>query len=375
MSLIDVDAMEPDPKIPSTLVRSVFRRHGAYLLDRTPVRHKLDQNEVPFDLPLAFKRRVAERLVGEDWSRYPDFHAAGLRKSLGEFLDWPADGVLIGNGSGELLLLALNACVEPGTEVLTLAPSFSLYGLLIDRVGGVAKTLASGPDLRLPIDALEKEIRKDPRRPVMLCSPNNPTGESISPDDVERLLRPLEAPLLLDNAYGEFCDDDYMPLLSRHRHLMIFRTFSKALSLAGLRLGYLIADPELALELYKVKLPYKINWASWIAGEELLRDRHLVERRLRVIRARRLQWEAMLMRFGFEVTPSAANFILVRHPRWMAIRDGFEERGIRVRKLGGHPALADSLRITVAGGDALRAVRRALEEILGDEMQGEGGPR
>jgi histidinol-phosphate aminotransferase len=206
---------------------------------------------------------------------------------------------------------------------------------------------------------------------VILCTPNNPTGDAVSPEAVERLLLRLEAPLLLDNAYAEFCQYDYRPLLHRHRHLMIFRTFSKAWSLAGLRLGYLLADPALVGELIKVKLPYNVGFASSQAGELALESSAAVERRVRVILARRPQWAAMLREFGFEVFPSEANFLLARWPADRAgnvdtLRRGLEARSIRVRDVSGYPGLQGCLRISVGSGAALKATRTALLEILED---------
>ncbi len=350
---------------PTTFVRPELRRLSAYHLDLSPCRHKLDQNEVPFDLPPAVKRRVLDGLLQRSWADYPDFHADGLRAALGRRHGWPPEGVLVGNGSNELLGVTLEALTRPGQEVLGTLPSFGLYRMFVLRAAAVPRFLPPRQDLALPLAELEAEIARDPTRPLILCSPNNPTGEAATAAAVERLLERLEAPLLLDNAYAEFCDHDYRPLLARHRHLLIFRTFSKAWSLGGLRLGYLLADPELVAELIKVKLPYNVNIASALAGEAALAAAGAAERRIRVLRGRRPQWAAMLRDAGFEVFPSAANFLLVRRRDRPVdtLRRGLEERGIRVRDVSGYPGLAGCLRFSVGSGTALRAVRRALAEI------------
>ena len=247
------------PLDPALFVRPELRALGAYHLDLTPSRHKLDQNEVPWDLPRRFKEEMAARLLAADWARYPDFHADELRRDLGRLHGHPFEGVLVGNGSNELLSVALTALVAPGTEVLGAEPSFGLYRSFVLKAGGVPRFLPPRPDLKIPIDELEAEVERDPRRPLLLCTPNNPTGDALPVERVERLLERLEAPLLLDNAYGEFCQYDYRPLLARYPHLIVFRTFSKAWSLAGMRLGYLLADPRLVTELIKVKLPYNLG--------------------------------------------------------------------------------------------------------------------
>jgi histidinol dehydrogenase len=349
-----------------TLVRPELRALPAYHLDQTPCRHKLDQNEVPWEPPRRLKRRVAEALLAADWARYPDFHADALRHALGDLHGHPWQGVLVGNGSNELLGLALEALARPGGEVLGAEPSFGLYRMFVTRAGAVPRFLPPRPDLRLPIDELLAEVERDPRRPLLLCSPNNPTGAAATSEEVEALLARLEAPLLLDNAYGEFCRHEYRPLLARHPHLLLFRTFSKAWSLAGLRLGYLLGHPGLVAELIKVKLPYNLGHAAALAGGAALAERQAAARRVAVLLGRRPQWAAALAAAGLEVFPSEANFLLVRcgaGGEARRIRDGLAARGILVRDVGSYPGLAGCLRVSVGSGAALRAVRTALTEL------------
>ncbi|MFY9822001.1 MAG: aminotransferase class I/II-fold pyridoxal phosphate-dependent enzyme [Thermoanaerobaculia bacterium] len=350
-------------KDPALFVRPELRALSRYHLDLTPCRHKLDQNEVPWDLPRRFKLRMVERLLAADWARYPDFHADALRRDLGRLHGHPEDGVLVGNGSNELLSVTLTAVVPPGGEVLGAEPSFGLYRGFVLKAAGVPRFLPPRPDLRLPVEELEAEVERDPRRPLLLCTPNNPTGDAVTPDQVERLLQRLEAPLLLDNAYGELCRWEYRPLLAKYPHLVLFRTFSKAWSLAGMRLGYLLADPRLVSELLKAKLPYNVGHAGVLAGRVALEAEPQVRKRVSLLMARRAQWAAMLAEAGLEVFPSEANFLLVRcgsPEKAKEIRETLEERSIRVRDVGGYAGLAGCLRVSVGTGAALRAVRVAL---------------
>jgi histidinol-phosphate aminotransferase len=312
---------------------------------------------------------VTEELRAAAWARYPDFHADALRRDLGALHDWPAAGILVGNGSNELLDVCLAAMTPPGAEVLGCEPSFGLYRMMVLKAGGVPRFLPAGRDLRLPLAALLAELRaagRDPRQPLLVCSPNNPTGDALAAADVEALLALQQGPLLLDNAYGEFCRHDYRPLLDRYPHLVLLRTFSKAWGLAGLRLGYLLADPRLVAELLKTKLPYNLGHAGILAGRAAVAAAPLARRRVAVVVARRAQWHEMLAAAGCEVLPSEANFLLVRcvgPAAAHALRDGLAERGIRVRDVGGYPGLAGCLRISVGSGAALRATRRALAEL------------
>jgi histidinol-phosphate/aromatic aminotransferase/cobyric acid decarboxylase-like protein/imidazoleglycerol phosphate dehydratase HisB len=389
--------MKPFAGDPATLVRPELRRLTAYHLDLSPCRHKLDQNESPFEPPARLKRQVAAQLLAADWARYPDFHADALRRGLGAFHGWPPEGILVGNGSNELLDVCLSALVQPGGEVLGREPSFGLYRMMVLKAGGVPRflraegavaaatgeavatggTAATGAAaamggtapagfMALPLRELLAEVARQPRRPLVLCSPNNPTGDALLPAEVEALLERQEGPLLLDNAYGEFCRHDYRPLLDRHPQLILLRTFSKAWALAGLRLGYLLADPRLVAELLKVKLPYNLGRAGVLAGRAALAAAPAARRRIAAIIGRREQWRQMLAAAGLRVMPSEANFLLVRCSTPAAarqLRDGLAARGIRVRDVGAYPGLAGCLRVSAGGGAALRATRRALAEM------------
>lgn len=372
----DVQARSTVPGLgePTRWVREEVRGLKIYSLDLTPCRHKLDQNEVPYDLPPSLKRRVADRWVARDWSKYPDFHSDRVRELLAERHGWTAHGVLVGNGSNELLGVTLEAVARPGGEVVSLLPSFGLYGMFIQRAAAKPVYVPAGDDLKLPFDALLAEVKKDPSRPVILCTPNNPTGDAVSARQVDVLLGEMRAPLLLDNAYAEFCRHDYRPLLAKHRQLIIFRTFSKAWSLGGLRLGYLLADPELVRELMKVKLPYNVGFGHALAAEAVLMEPEAAERRTRAILGRRPQWRRMLVDLGFEVFPSEANFLLARVPAGHDVdhvRGELEARHIRVRDVSKYPGLRGCMRISVGSGRALKDVREALVEILG-QGPGEG---
>lgn len=356
---------------PVDSVRPEIRELPVYTLKQppegTPVRHKLDQNESPWEPPRRLKERFAAELLARSWARYPEFHADELRQVLARYHRWPVEGILVGNGSNELLALAVETFTPPGGELLGTVPCFGLYPLYAVRSGATPRFLGPRDDLALPWEELLREVDADPRRPVLLASPNNPTGEGLAPDRLARLAGALEAPLLLDAAYAEFCRHDYRPLLDAHPNLLVFRTFSKAWALGGIRVGYMLAHPELVGELLKVKLPYSVGRASVVAARLTLEAEPATCRRVAVLRARRGQWAGMLQGFGLEVFPSEANFLLARCRDAEAaatIHRGLAARGILVRDLGSGPGLAGCLRFSVGSGAALRETRRALEEIV-----------
>jgi histidinol dehydrogenase len=365
---------------PARFVRPELRSLHEYSLHQVPFVHKLDQNEVPWDLPSRLKAEASARLLARNWAHYPDFHSERLRALLAARHEWPHEGVLVGNGSNELLGITLDAVVPPGGEVLGALPTFGLYEMFVRRAGGHTCFLPPRSDLALPFDELCAELATNPQRPLILCTPNNPTGAALTPAQVEQLAERIEAPLLLDNAYGEFSQHDYKEVLRRHRHLVLFGTFSKAWSLAGLRLGYLLADPDLVRELIKIKLPYNLGHASAVIGELVLEEPRWGERCVRLIVGLREKWRALLEGFGFEVFPSQGNFLLLRAPEMELIRLALAERGILIRKMSHYPGLQDCARLGIGDGRALRATAAALEEILGlaprqDPSRGTGAPR
>jgi histidinol-phosphate aminotransferase len=346
-------------------------------------RFKLDQNESPWEPPERVKRRVAREIREAPWALYPEFHADTLREALSRHHDWPADGILIGNGSKELLALSVETFTGSSCALLSAQPCFGLYPLYAVRAKAEALFLGPRDDLALPVDALIEEARRRPDRPVLLASPNNPTGEALAPERIAELAAALSAPLLLDAAYSELCDHDYRPLLDEHPNLVLFRTFSKAWALGGLRVGYLLARPELVAELLKVKLPYNVGRMTVVAALATLREERVVRRRMKVLRKRREEWAEMLRELGgaggdrgFEVFPSEANFVLVRLPdpesadridrigAARALHRGLAERGVLVRDVGGGPGLDGCLRITIGTQPAYRALKKALRNIF-----------
>jgi histidinol-phosphate aminotransferase len=353
----------------AALVRPELRELPAYrLAEAGPCRWKLDQNESPWDVPRRVRAAALRALAEESWSVYPEVDALRLRRRLGELHGVDPDAVLLGNGSNELLQLALLALASPGGEVLGIEPSFGLYRAMTVTAGAVPRFLTAGDDGAFPLAALHAEIARDPRRPLVLCAPNNPTGVAPTVEEVEALLVALSGPLLLDNAYGELCRHDYRPLLARHPHLLLFRTLSKVAALAGERVGYLLGDPALVRALAKVKLPYNLGRSSCTLAAAALADARVMERRVAVIRGRRAQWSAALVAAGLEVFPSEASFVLVRAGRGAAgaarvarLRAALLAHGIRVRDFGHVAGLDGCLRITVGPGGALRDARRALQ--------------
>src|SRR5437660_1434195 len=228
---------------PLDKIKPRVRELRAYTLSPDRASVKINQNENPWDLPEAIKRETLRRMSERAWSRYPDFVPASLHEKLAAFAGWRADGVVAGNGSNELIQATLMVTVGEGKRVLISEPTFALYRQVTTVLGGEVLSVPLSEDLRFDVPALRKAIERHDPDVTILCSPNNPTGCRIELEDLESLLDATVGIVVVDEAYFDFNGQTVAPLLSRHANLAVFRTFSKALALAALRVGFLLAAP------------------------------------------------------------------------------------------------------------------------------------
>jgi histidinol-phosphate aminotransferase len=353
-------------------IKPAVRSLKAYQLVGQQARVKVNQNENPHDVPAAIKRRVVERAMRRPWSRYPSIAATDLATGLSAHTGWRRDGILAGNGSNELLEALLRVTVGPGTPVVIPEPTFSLYAMLTTILGGEPVRVPLDARLQYDVEALLAARQRVGAPVTIVCSPNNPTGGVLAADDVERLCRQGDGLVVVDEAYHEFAGETVQPLLESFRNLVVVRTFSKARALAGLRIGYLMADPLLVTEVSKARLPYSLNFFSELGAMAALEEARTLEAGVQRLVAERERLIAELgVLPGLRVHPSRANFFLVelRSADPAAVFQALREREILVRDVTGYPRLERCLRISVGTEAENQALVVALREIL------EAGPR
>ena len=350
-------------------VKAPVRAMGAYTLRPYEPRIKLNQNESPYDVPQAIKDRISARLADRPWNRYPPFVAAEFIDAVSEATRWPADGILVANGSNELIQAVLAVTVGAGVSVVIPEPTFTLYRLMTEVNAGTVVSVPLDAELRFDVDAIVRAAHESRAAVVVLCTPNNPTGCALTRDEILRVHDETGALVLLDQAYVEFGGYDAIPLLDGRPRLVVLRTFSKAMALAGLRAGYTLAHPALIAEVNKAKLPYNINFFSEVAAAEVLRCRALLAPQQDAIRAER---DRLLRELGdvpgIRVFPSAANFLLFRvESPSISHTDVFnrllDEHGVLVRDVSKYPMLERCLRVnagTPEEDDAFLAGMRAI---------------
>jgi histidinol-phosphate aminotransferase len=351
-------------------VKPSVRQLGAYTLQAYEPRIKLNQNESPYDVPQAIKDRIHADLAERPWNRYPPFVASNFIQAVSEATRWPSDGILVANGSNELIQSVLAVTVGPGVSVVIPEPTFTLYRLMTEVNGGTAVSVPLDEELRFDVDTIIRAARETDAAVVVLCTPNNPTGSALTREEIERVHDETDALILLDQAYVEFGGYDAIPLLEGRPRMVVLRTFSKAMAMAGLRAGYMLADPALTAEVNKAKLPYNINFFSECAAAHVLRCRGELAPLVAAIASERDRLaEEMGTIPGLRVYPSAANFILFRVEAPGITHTQVFERllhddGVLVRDVSKYPMLGRCLRVNAGTPEENDAFLNGLRSIM-----------
>ena len=228
-----------------SLINERIRTLKRYHLEPEATDIKLNQNENPYDVPAAIKDEIARFCRERPFNRYPNFVPDALKEKLSGASGVPAGGIMVGNGSNEMLLVLLIALSRQGSDVILCQPTFTLYRLLATGIGAIERTVFLKNDLSFDVKKICEAAALYPRSLMVLCSPNNPTGCALSESDIKAILKAHTGFLVLDQAYVEFGGFNAIPLLEAYPNLIITRTFSKAMAGAGLRLGYLLGNPRI----------------------------------------------------------------------------------------------------------------------------------
>jgi histidinol-phosphate aminotransferase len=351
---------------PSDVIKPEVRRLSAYTLKHVKADVKLDQNENPYELPHELKEEVVRRVLARPWGRYPEFVPHSTTRAIAKFTGWTEDGILIGNGSNELIMAGLSVILGNNRKEVIPQPTFTLYKLLSSVFEANTVTVPlNASDFTFNVDALEAEARD--AAVTVICSPNNPTGALLPAVELERILKATRGLVFLDEAYHEFSGQTALNLLPAHSNLIVLRTFSKAMSMAGLRFGYLMAHPEIAKEIHKAKLPYNVNVFTLAAAELVLERPAVMREAIQTLVAERQRVLAEVRkRPGVEAFDSCANFFLIRTAKnARALFDSLYDQGVLVRDVSSYPMLERVLRVSVGKPEEnnrfLHALDRALE--------------
>jgi histidinol-phosphate aminotransferase len=323
---------------------------------------KLNTNENPYPPSPKIKSAIQE-VLDRGLQKYPDAMANAFRTRAAELLGLPSkDWILCGNGSDDILTICTRAFVGQGDLLRLPYPSYILYRSLAQLQGARWEEIKFNADWSLPatFGAPASGLKF-----VFLPNPNSPTGTTVSREAILDFATRLPCPLLVDEAYVDFADFSCVDLVAKNEKILVSRSFSKSYALAGLRFGYLVAQPAIIQELIKVKDSYNCDALSIAAATAAIDDQAWLADNRRKIVATRARMEASLQELGFSVIPSQANFSWATHSRHSAktIYEQLKAAHLLVRYMN-YPGWSDGLRISVGSDDQTDALLGLLKTMV-----------
>jgi histidinol-phosphate aminotransferase len=330
---------------------------------------KLDFNENLF-MPRVKQAKLVKELSEEiDLRLYPEDEEGKLREKLVGYLKVPKDFLVVGNASDELIDRIIRLFIEKGDAAVSFTPTFSIPRLCVKRQEGEYITVPLQKDLQLDVKGMLSKF-SDKTRLLYLCSPNSPTATQYKPEDIEALAKAFPGIVILDEAYGEFADYSFVPRIQEFENMIILRTFSKAFGLAALRLGYAVANPELAKILTeKVPLPYPVSGFTLRMGSKMLDNVDLMMESVRQVKRERAKLIKELNEIeGIQAFDSQANFLLINTQKSCdLVNQKLLWKGIMVKKWGKILHYENCFRVTVGLPEMNTKLIEALKEIQEEE--------
>jgi len=348
-------------------IKPSVRALEPYDVKGKPAKVKLNQNENPFDLPIELKDEILAELKKESWNRYPEVLPYSLIDKLSEVLRFPANGIIVSNGSNELIYTIFMATVTCGVKVLIPTPTFFLYEKAVRVMEGDVVSVPMKDDLAFDTERILDEAKRTQPGVIVISSPNNPTGQSMPYHDVEMLLETTDAIVLIDEAYIEFSDKKgCFDLLDKYENVIILRTFSKAFSLAGLRIGYILTNSSLRKELLKPKIPFTVNRLSSLIALKLLDHRAMFRKQVEYIKQQKQAlYERLRNLDGVQSVNSDTNFVLFKTPKPSSeVFDKLLEQSVLVRDVSSYPMLENTIRVNAGTEEENQIFLASLKKIL-----------
>ena len=346
------------------LLREEIKGFKNYEVQNIHNRYKMDANETPFELPEEVIENIQEIVKYSQVNLYPDPNAEKLKEELAQYLKVVPANIFVGNGSDEIIHLIMLAFVNKGDVVVYPHPSFTMYSVYSKIAGAVEIPVKLEEDYTYDVGSFTEVIEKYKPKLVFLCNPNNPTGSVIERENIIKIIQKTHGIVVVDEAYFEFYGNTIVDAINKFENLIVLRTLSKAFGLAGLRVGYAVADENILKYLNLVKSPYNINSLSQVIALKVLRTDVLKERINYILEERERLIKELGKIPGVKVYPSKTNFILVKFKDADYVYKGLLERGILLRDFSKVEGLEGALRITVSSREANDYLINGLKELL-----------
>jgi len=292
--------------------RDNLRELKPYDPHEVPYKIKLNANENPYGLPEEIIEEILRKAKNLEYSRYPNANSVMLSEIVSSFWGLSRDNIVIGNGSDELIDYLIKAFSEKGRSIITTAPSFAMYKIYsIINGSNFVQIPLSQDNFSLNEDEVLEEAKKEDSSIVFIAYPNAPTGNYFAEDKITKIIEESGCLVVVDEAYFEFGEKTFVPLISQYDNLVILRTFSKAYSLAGLRVGYLLSNLEIINEIRKVKSPFNVNTFSQLAAQVVFENKEILKESIKKIVEERERLTYKINELpSFKAHPSRTNFVL-----------------------------------------------------------------
>ncbi len=347
------------PYIPGKSKEEIAKEYG---LDEASI-IKLGSNENP----LGPSKKAVDIIAkyADKVSIYPEDGSSELRYKIAEYIGVGEGQVIAGNGSDEILDMAVKMFIADGDEAVIPVPTFSMYGKLVELYSGKCVYVPLGDGFSFDTDKILEKITSETKL-VFVCSPNNPTGSTISEGGLKKILD-RDVMVILDEAYTEFSSEPFVHLVNEYKNLIVLRTFSKAFGLAGLRVGYGIADSEIIDWMLRIRIPFSVNLLAQKAAIAALNDKEHLKESVELARVgRMLILEELSKVKGVRAYPSQANFVFIElDSKASEIVEALFKRGIIVRDCS-FAEPGDYIRVSIGTMEENKKFLENFKEVLRD---------
>lgn len=312
-------------------------------------RIKVNANECNLNLPPLVEERVLTRLSRIAFNRYPNYEYDSLREQIAQNFSVDKGQILIGSGSSEIIEKVFYAFGgSTSNKIVYPQPSFSMYKIYAKAAEAQPIPFDLDDNYDLDVEKFIATVKSEAANLAVVCNPNNPTGNVITVDDIEKIAKSIDCAFLVDEAYVEFYGKSSVNLIKKYPNLIVARTFSKAYGLAGTRVGYMIANEDVTKMIEKTYMPYHMNTLSLATADIVYQMRdEFVPRIQMMISERKRMSEQLKTLDGVKVFPSSTNFVLIHYDKAIELNEHLESMSIGVRSFGSAPRLENCLRISM----------------------------
>ncbi len=348
------------------LVREMFRNYDSYKVSPQSYEVILNANENPINIFNKLPKEELIKLIEEtNINRYPDSDSVKLREAYGNYINKKKEQILAGVGSDEVLRIIADIFLEADDYAVACMPTFEMYKTVVELAKG--RFIGISPkndDLTLDVDGLINAANENKAKLIFICTPNNPTGYLWTNDEIKKVLDSTSGMLIIDEAYIDFAEHTNIEFIESSKRVIVLRTMSKAFGLAGARVGFAIAHPEVINYLMLAKVPYNLSTFSQKAAQLLLENIDIVKEQIQTIKTEREYLVRELHKFSEYIKsfPTSSNFILISSDKTDEIIRKADEKNVTLRNF--KEKLPNKIRISVGTHEENELVIQIMTEVF-----------